>query len=253
MDEMTTTDNAALALYPKADQLSYIQFFNKMIGQRSGMDAEEIAEELGGGIQLGCPLLRVGEDEVHNASGLGFVLLDHVHYWYVGAKQDPEAVSEEDMSGKKGWNEAYQALLLVLPGDEALPVELKPAVLTVSSFNKWTQVQAIEKHLRAVARAATPAFAQQHGELVTRVKPEYRVVSRFRVTTQPIKSGPDKGTRYAVIKSKAKPINLQQIEALQAYENNPQCQAREENLRELFAKRTNELLAIGGPDDDLPF
>lgn len=230
---------ATLAFPPATDELSYVQFFNNNIGSRSGMEADEIAEELGGGIQLGCPILRVGEDTVYNASGLGFVILESHDSWYQGSKEDPDVVSleEQDTGYESDWNRSVQALLLLLPGEKPLPLDLQPAVLTITTFSKWTQVKAPDKHARAIAKGQTARFAEKHGDLVTRVKPEFRQVSSFGVRPHTVKSGPNKGTPYAQIVSKAKPITLQQIEALNAYQANPACQAREKVLRKTFAER----------------
>lgn len=209
--------------------------------------AEEVAEALGQAAP-GEPYIASG-GAYYSAAKFSFFVLVARRYWcttdasnnIVHCTMDDPGFRAKDPDGDV-YKDCAIAIILVVPGVDALPEEFGPALLTISDF-RGTKSPCITEHLQAVEKSMTPEWAQTNGDLAASVPPKFRVASGFKIKSKPARG---KSFGYDVAHARTSPSTTTQIEAVFAWGEDEEKKAEFAAAQEEFTERVAAIAALAG-------
>lgn len=248
---------AALGAYTKHDAIDYqestgaVFHFLKFYSANAN-DAPDARLALGKGITEGHPYIKA-KDTYIDASKFKFMVLAEMPYWAtLGANHAPDRAwlqaqpkTKTFMLGKnvQEIKENINALLLAFSPEGE--------VYAVMCEARTTKCPFVKDILRGVDRTVNPEtdedkeFVRSLGSIAGRVPPRYRVTGTAKILPR---TGGD--FPYALARADLSAVTIAELEALNEWGQDEECQAELEAITNLFTKKTKEIEALAKATKD---
>lgn len=214
-------------------------------------NASDVLRALGS-IPEGTPYLSY-DGQFFNATQFSWLIIQELPHWVtLGGDFQPDRcwLTPQPFGRKLGEqkvSEQILTVLLVLPGQIALPETIAPAVATCTTF-RATKAKAARQHLDAVEATLKPEWAQQgvNGHIAGIAPPRFRIASTFAVENRTARSG----FAYALAEAISATIQPVQMQALAQWGQNPDCQAELQAVLDAFEQRAESLRELAAETKD---